>query len=187
MTRASDPVVCENPGRVRIFGKLAYRRRRRTCRWRILNRAAKTPARIHDCGDAAWPERVLRDNVSLRDREPEWRSIGRPREARTSRRLAARPLRSGRDRRLIQPTRVGLPAIPVDTRPRAVVRRARFRCQPAQPRVRAIAVKVPLELKRASAPGPWPSRTASGRDIRGGSCQSGVRRTDATGTRTARS
>src|SRR5262245_47852475 len=51
-----------------------------------------------------------------------------------------------RDRRLIQPTTVGPPAILTDTRPCAVLGCVRFRRPPAQPRVRAITVKVALEL-----------------------------------------
>ena len=54
---------------------------------------------------------------------------------------------SGRDRRLIQPTRVGPPAILTDSRPRAARVGARFRRGTSQPRVRAMTVIVPLEIK----------------------------------------
>jgi len=53
---------------------------------------------------------------------------------------------SCRDRRLIQPTTMGPPAILTDTRPGAVLARARFRRPPTQPRVCAVSVIVPLEL-----------------------------------------
>src|SRR5713101_6447760 len=54
---------------------------------------------------------------------------------------------SCRDRRLIQPTTVGPPAILTDTRPCAARVRARFRRGPSEPRVRAMTVIVPLEIK----------------------------------------
>jgi hypothetical protein len=53
---------------------------------------------------------------------------------------------SCRDRRLIRPTTVGLPAIRTDIRSCAVLACARFRRQPAQPRVGAMTVKVALEI-----------------------------------------
>ena len=54
---------------------------------------------------------------------------------------------SCRDRCLIQPTTVDPPAILTNTRPCAVLARARFRCHPAQCRVRAMTVKIALEIK----------------------------------------
>ena len=55
---------------------------------------------------------------------------------------------SWRNRRLIQPTTVDPPAIPTNTRSCAVLARARFRCHPAQPRMRAMTVKIALEIKQ---------------------------------------
>src|SRR5713101_9767015 len=54
---------------------------------------------------------------------------------------------SCRDRRLIQPTTVGPPAILTDSRPCAARVRARFRRGTSQPCVRAMTVIVPLEIK----------------------------------------
>ena len=50
-------------------------------------------------------------------------------------------------RRLIQPTTVRPPAIFADTRPSAVLAGARFGREPAQSRVRAMPVEIPLEIK----------------------------------------
>ena len=55
--------------------------------------------------------------------------------------------RSCRDRRLIQPTTVGPPAIVAETRSCALLHCAPFWRQPAKPRVCAMTVKIPLELK----------------------------------------
>jgi hypothetical protein len=54
---------------------------------------------------------------------------------------------SCRNRRLIQPTTVDPPAIPTHTRLCPVLARAQFRCQPAEPSVRAMTVKIALEIK----------------------------------------
>ena len=51
------------------------------------------------------------------------------------------------NRRVIQPTTVGPPAVPINTRSSAVIAPTRLRCQPAQPRVRAMTVKVLLEIQ----------------------------------------
>jgi hypothetical protein len=68
---------------------------------------------------------------------------------------------SCRNRRLIQPTTVGPPAIVPDTHPCAVFAGARFRRQPAQSRVCAMT----LENQGVSSPGQWPSRTACGQTL----------------------
>ena len=75
-----------------------------------------------------------------------WCSIGRQLARYGLAREPASYTRSCRDRRLIQPTTVGLPAIRTDIRSCAVLACARFRRQPAQPRVRAMTVKVALEI-----------------------------------------
>jgi hypothetical protein len=50
-------------------------------------------------------------------------------------------------RRLIQPVTVEAPTIPTHTRSCVALARERFRCQPAQSRVRAMTVKIVLEIK----------------------------------------
>src|SRR6267143_3883148 len=94
-----------------------------------------------------------------------WRSISRH-LARYGLGRSRRCTQSCRDRRLIEPTTVGLPAILTDTSPCAVLACARFRRQPAQSRVRAMTVKVALEIKELQLQISG-SRTACGRDIRG--------------------
>jgi hypothetical protein len=71
-------------------------------------------------------------------------SVGRLREVRTPGAGVAHG--SARDRRLIQPTTVTLPTILPDTHLCVVHASARVRSSPAQPRVRAMAVKIALEI-----------------------------------------
>jgi hypothetical protein len=70
----------------------------------------------------------------------------------SSRRVRA--LRSSQRRARVMPRSAsdtahdsGPPAIPTNTRSCAVLARARFRCHPAQPRMRAMPVKIALEIK----------------------------------------
>ena len=86
---------------------------------------------------------------SVTDDEARWRSIGRYSQGCTDLAQLEPTSHTGscRDRRLIQPTTMEPPTIPTNTRSCAVFARTRFRCQPAQSRVRAITVKIALEIK----------------------------------------
>src|SRR2546428_4702865 len=66
---------------------------------------------------------------------------------RSTRREVRRLPGSRRHRRLIQPATVGLPSIRTDTRAGTARVRARFRRAAVQPRMRSMAVIVPLEIE----------------------------------------
>ena len=116
-----------------------------TGRWRIANRAAKTPKRARDCGRHPDPSPYgRRAPVGHKDTSGVHRSSSR----RVGRLIRANGAHgSCCNRRVIQPTTVGPPAVSTNTRSCAVLARARFRCHPAQPRVGAMTVKVTLEIK----------------------------------------
>jgi hypothetical protein len=98
-----------------------------TCRWRIAHFAAVTPEPTRHCGDPPQSKIHILAKVSVRDKDA--RGFDRS----TTREVLASPAshtRSCCDRRLIQPTTVGLPAIRTDTRSCTALACARFRRQP---------------------------------------------------------
>src|SRR5258708_35531533 len=96
---------------------------------------------------AVIPTQVLLSPSASRAQGHVRRSIGR--HLAKFRRLTRAHVAHGSccNRRVIQPTTVGPPAVPINTRSCPVPVRARFRCHPTQPRPGARTGKVTLELK----------------------------------------